>query len=91
MAAVLSRPQCVQMGDRLAFENNANYSYQIYNLCFYRLLQGDSGGPAVCRQNGRWLLVGVTSGGSPICNVNRPSVYTRVSEFRDWISEQMDV
>jgi len=49
--------------------------------------QGDSGGPAVCEQNGDWILAGITSGGSPICNVRRPSIYTRVSAFRAWITE----
>merc|ERR1712227_690113 len=42
---------------------------------------------ASCGKDGNWVLAGVTSGGSPVCNVKKPSVYTRVSEFRDWISE----
>merc|ERR1711912_14975 len=61
------------------------------HLCFYTgkggACQGDSGGPAVCKENGAWVLAGVTSGGSPICNVKKPSIYTRVSAFRDWINE----
>jgi len=61
------------------------------HLCFYNgkasACQGDSGGPAVCKQNGSWVLAGVTSGGSPVCNVKKPSIYTRVSAFRAWISK----
>merc|ERR1711976_1064318 len=60
------------------------------HICFYNgkggACQGDSGGPAVCYQNGGWVLAGVTSGGSPVCNVRRPSIYARVSAFRNWIS-----
>merc|ERR1719394_907791 len=69
-----------------------SWGFKITNthLCFYTgkggACQGDSGGPAVCQQGGRWVLAGVTSGGSPICNVRKPSIYTRVSEYRDWIS-----
>merc|ERR1711944_374852 len=65
-----------------------SWGFKITNthLCFYTG-KGDSGGPAVCQQGGRWVLAGVTSGGSPICNVRKPSIYTRVSEFRDWITE----
>merc|ERR1712112_520791 len=43
---------------------------------------GDSGGPAVCKKDGEWVLVGVTSGGSPQCNKGMPNIYTRISEFR---------
>jgi len=53
--------------------------------------QGDSGGPAVCEKDGKWILAGITSGGSPVCNVKRPSIYTRVSFYRDWISENSDL
>jgi len=59
------------------------------HICFWTgrngACQGDSGGPAVCKHEGSWVLAGVTSGGSPICNTRMPSIYTRVSEFRGWI------
>jgi len=61
------------------------------HLCFWTgahgACQGDSGGPAVCVENGRFVLAGVTSGGSPQCDVRKPSIYTRVSAFRDWINQ----
>jgi len=42
---------------------------------------GDSGGPLVC--SGR--LAGATSWGNATCNPNQPSIYSRISFFRNWI------
>ena len=42
---------------------------------------GDGGGPAVC--NGE--VQGIVSWGYKCGEHNRPSVYTTVCEFRDWI------
>jgi len=61
------------------------------HICFWTgkngACQGDSGGPATCKKNGKWVLAGVTSGGNPWCSTKTPSIYTRVSYFRKWISE----
>ena len=46
-------------------------------------LQGDSGGPLVCDDK----LVGIVSYGTRICAVNMPDVYTRASEYVDWMME----
>jgi secreted trypsin-like serine protease len=47
---------------------------------------GDSGGPLVCALGtGGWELVGLTSWGRAGCSTEFPSVYTRVSVFRDWV------
>jgi len=45
--------------------------------------QGDSGGPLVCSGQ----LAGVTSWGYN-CNVRYPSIYTRLSHYRNWIQSQ---
>lgn len=46
---------------------------------------GDYGGPLVCRRNRGFVLAGVISFGS--CNTrDRPGVYTRVSEYLDFIN-----
>lgn len=83
----ISQEQCSNLWDGFPWYFKIKPSH----LCFYTgkggACQGDSGGPAVCKENGAWVLAGVTSGGSPICNVKKPSIYTRVSAFRDWISE----
>ncbi|XP_072375860.1 serine proteinase stubble-like, partial [Diabrotica undecimpunctata] len=50
--------------------------------------EGDSGGPMVIqRQDNRFLLAGVISWGIGCAEPNQPGVYTRISEFRDWINQ----
>ncbi|XP_004391214.1 chymotrypsin-like elastase family member 2A, partial [Trichechus manatus latirostris] len=51
--------------------------------------QGDSGGPLNCQaDNGKWEVHGVVSFGSSLgCNYyHKPSVFTRVSNYIDWIN-----
>ncbi|KAM6216920.1 chymotrypsin-like elastase family member 2A [Rhynchocyon petersi] len=50
---------------------------------------GDSGGPLNCQAaNGQWEVHGVVSFGSSLgCNYyHKPSVFTRVSDYIDWIN-----
>uniref|UniRef100_UPI0037E7E70F elastase-1-like n=1 Tax=Semicossyphus pulcher TaxID=241346 RepID=UPI0037E7E70F len=49
--------------------------------------QGDSGGPLNCFTNGAWRVHGVVSyGPAGMCNQwKKPTVFTRVSVFEDWI------
>ncbi|XP_077080767.1 transmembrane protease serine 9-like [Siphateles boraxobius] len=50
---------------------------------------GDSGGPLQCKQDSVWILAGVTSFGIP-CSTGIPDVYARVSEFQNWILENVN-
>ena len=65
----------------LPFSKSLTGSY-----CF--LSQGDSGGPLSCFTDGAWRVHGVVSyGPSGWCNqVTKPTVFTRVSSFIDWIN-----
>ncbi|XP_030254885.1 elastase-1 [Sparus aurata] len=49
--------------------------------------QGDSGGPLNCYTDGAWRVHGVVSyGPAGMCNqVTKPTVFTKVSAFQDWI------
>nr|XP_019563852.2 brachyurin-like [Aedes albopictus] len=52
---------------------------------------GDSGGPLTV-QDGGSLQVGIVSFGSAAgCSIGMPSVYVRVSHFRDWILANSDL
>ncbi|XP_055544749.1 chymotrypsin-2-like [Wyeomyia smithii] len=44
---------------------------------------GDSGGPLVCNNE----VAGVVSYGTRFCGIGSPDVFTRVSEFKQWIDE----
>ncbi|XP_055536540.1 brachyurin-like [Wyeomyia smithii] len=69
--------------------NNANL-IQAQNICMSgaggrSACNGDSGGPLTV-QDGGTLQVGIVSFGSAAgCSIGMPSVYVRVTEFRQWI------
>ena len=47
---------------------------------------GDSGGPLVVNRNSQYELLGIVSYGSG-CDVNKPTIYTKVSYYYPWIAE----
>lgn len=55
-------------------------------VCF--LFQGDSGGPLTCRQNNTSVVYGIVSWGDQCGMKNKPGVYTRVTNFLDWIKSK---
>jgi len=74
---VLTNAECAQRWSNAQVNNG--------HICFLAntvgACNGDSGGPA--QSNG--VQIGLTSWGSSGCNVSSPSVYTRISFFRNWI------
>ncbi|XDV12787.1 hypothetical protein PO909_001367, partial [Leuciscus waleckii] len=51
--------------------------------------QGDSGGPMVSKQGSVWIQSGIVSFGEGCALPNSPGVYARVSEYQNWINEQI--
>lgn len=47
--------------------------------------KGDSGGPFVCQERGRYVLAGATSWGVGCAQAGRPGVYTDIKDFLTWI------
>lgn len=60
---------------------------QIFNVTFW--FQGDSGGPLACKVNNASVVYGLVSWGDQCGRKNKPGVYTRVTEFVDWINSKM--
>lgn len=67
----------------LSLENNT--LGLIKNWCLS--LQGDSGAPLLCRKRGAYFLFGVVTWGSRRCDADKPTIFSRISDYHSWITE----
>ncbi|XDV11711.1 hypothetical protein PO909_000569 [Leuciscus waleckii] len=51
--------------------------------------QGDSGGPMASRKGSLWIQSGIVSFSAGCADPNYPGVYSRVSQYQDWIKSYM--
>ncbi|XP_051741852.1 trypsin I-P1-like isoform X7 [Ctenopharyngodon idella] len=51
--------------------------------------QGDSGGPMVSKKDSLWIQSGIVSFGKGCALPKYPGVYTRVSQYQNWINSYM--
>ena len=55
--------------------------------------QGDSGGPLVLRNGNQegepWYLIGIVRFGTSNCGVGFPGIYTKVTNYLDWIEKNL--
>ena len=60
------------------------------NICVINVpSQGDSGGPFVCEEGGRFVLRGAVSWGHQNCRTDHYTVFARISNYIDWINQKM--
>ncbi|KAJ9599814.1 hypothetical protein L9F63_009854, partial [Diploptera punctata] len=50
---------------------------------------GDSGGPLMLKYNKRWIQIGIVSYKLVCGDPYFPSLYIRVTEYMDWIQQNM--
>nr|XP_015194904.1 PREDICTED: transmembrane protease serine 9-like [Lepisosteus oculatus] len=81
---IIGNKQCVDIFGQNSINDNmicAGGLQQTKGPC-----QFDSGSPLVCKQGPVWIQAGIVSSGIACQKPNLPGVYTRVSQYQDWIN-----
>ena len=62
------------------------------HLCASREVGKVGDGSLLARRNklSPWQVVGVVSGGTSVCGVGAPGIFTRVTQYRQWITDNLN-
>ena len=86
---IITNRKCEQMYDEAGYVEAVPYIFICAGLAKggRDSCEGDSGGPLVLEENGRFNLIGIVSWGIGCGVALQPGVYTRITEFTDWIHQ----
>jgi len=87
---IITNKECEQMYNQAGYIEDIPYIFICAGLAKggRDSCEGDSGGPLVLEdENGRWNLIGIISWGIGCGVALQPGVYTRITEFTDWIHQ----
>ncbi|KAL8173539.1 UNVERIFIED_CONTAM: hypothetical protein K2H54_005643 [Gekko kuhli] len=77
---------CAHAGELTTRMLCATYQDESIDAC-----QSNSARPLICQHEQTWHLVGIGSWGFKCAEPSRPGVFTKVTEFLDWIHHVMEV
>ena len=84
---IVSKTQCLNVYEDYYITDNmfcAGYKGGRIDSC-----AGDSGGPLLCEQDGRWTVYGVTSFGEGCGREGKFGIYAQVPNFVQWIEREL--
>ena len=73
--------------DHLKTLRNNDYVISKWLRIVQLYIKGDSGGPLICAEDGKPVLYGVTSWGFGCAKENSPGVWTKITNYVDWIDQ----
>jgi len=93
--SVLSRQTCVKKYKNIGLDIEQDLSLKEHMCAGGEYgkdsCNGDSGGPLISRESrlSPYMLIGVVSGGTIYCGIGGPGIYNRISNYRQWIVENL--
>ncbi|KAL7825437.1 hypothetical protein AOLI_G00326440 [Acnodon oligacanthus] len=83
---VIGQEECMRSTEQVITDNMfcAGFLQAEMDAC-----TGDSGGPFVVNYRGTWFLTGIVSWGEKCAAAGKYGVYTRISNFLQWIHDEM--
>ena len=95
MEVINGDPRCLLSKLSVQYDQEKIYCAIDISNSKHSICKGDSGGPLLYYMNSRWYLYGISSyaitgEGEIVCNNERPSYFTQVPAYLDWIEYGMN-